>query len=68
MKLKSLVIVNYYVTVNVMSNFAHTAHHARKVITVGKFNYFFLIYIFYVKKLLVDNVDGYLSEVDTRYW
>jgi len=51
-----------------MSNFAHTAHHARKVITVGKFNYFFLIYIFYVKKLLVDNVDGYLSEVDTRYW
>jgi len=36
MKLKSLVIVNYYVTVNAMSNFAHTAHHARKVFVTGK--------------------------------
>ena len=30
MKLKSLVIVNYHVTVNKKINFAHTAHHARK--------------------------------------
>ena len=31
MKSESLVIVNQYVTVNDLSNFAHTAHHARRV-------------------------------------
>jgi len=31
MKPESLVIVNQYVTVNDLSNFAHTAHHARRV-------------------------------------
>jgi len=37
MKLKSLVIVNYYVTVNALSGSAHTAHHARKSFKAGKF-------------------------------
>ena len=32
MKLESLVIVNQHVTVNDLSNFAHTAHHARRVV------------------------------------
>ncbi len=31
MKMKSLVITFYYDVVNYMSNFAHTAHHARKI-------------------------------------
>jgi len=35
MKLESLVIVNHHVTVNDLSNFAHTAHHARRVVSVG---------------------------------
>jgi len=35
MKLESLVIVNQHVTVNDLSNFAHTAHHARKVVPAG---------------------------------
>ena len=33
MKSESLVIVNHDVTVNDTSNFAHTAHHARRVVT-----------------------------------
>jgi len=33
MKSESLVIVNNHVTVNDLSNFAHTAHHARRVVT-----------------------------------
>jgi len=33
MKSESLVIVNQDVTVNDTSNFAHTAHHARRVVT-----------------------------------
>ena len=37
MKSESLVIVNYYVTVNDLSNFAHTAHHARRVVLAGNF-------------------------------
>jgi len=37
MKSESLVIVNHYVTVNDLSNFAHTAHHARRVVTAGNF-------------------------------
>ena len=35
MKSESLVIVNHYVTVNDLSNFAHTAHHARRVYLAG---------------------------------
>ena len=35
MKLESLVIVNQHVTVNDLSNFAHTAHHARRVVPAG---------------------------------
>lgn len=35
MKMESLVIVNKYVTVNDISNFAHTAHHARRVVLFG---------------------------------
>ena len=37
MKSESLVIVNHDVTVNDLSNFAHTAHHARRVVTAGNF-------------------------------
>jgi len=37
MKSESLVIVNHNVTVNDLSNFAHTAHHARRVVTAGNF-------------------------------
>lgn len=33
MKSESLVIVNQHVTVNDLSNFAHTAHHARRVMS-----------------------------------
>ena len=44
MKLESLVIVNQHVTVNDLSNFAHTAHHARRVVPAGHyFRYFNLI-------------------------
>jgi len=32
MKSESLVIVNQNVTMNVISNFAHTAHHTRRVV------------------------------------
>ena len=35
MKSESLVIVNQHVTVNHWSNFAHTAHHARRVALAG---------------------------------
>jgi len=35
MKMESLVIVNKNVTVNDISNFAHTAHHARRVVFIG---------------------------------
>ena len=35
MKSESLVIVNHDVTVNYLSNFAHTAHHARRVALAG---------------------------------
>jgi len=35
MKSESLVIVNQHVTVNDLPNFAHTAHHAQKVVTAG---------------------------------
>jgi len=35
MKAESLVIVNQHVTVNDLPNFAHTAHHARRVVTAG---------------------------------
>ena len=35
MKSESLVIVNHNVTVNDLSNFAHTAHHARRVVMAG---------------------------------
>ena len=38
MKLESLVIVNQHVTVNDLSNFAHTAHHARRVVLAGNYS------------------------------
>jgi len=34
-KSESLVIVNQHVTVNDLSNFAHTAHHARRIVSAG---------------------------------
>jgi len=36
MKVESLVIVYKYDAVNIKSNFAHTAHHARRVQTKQK--------------------------------
>lgn len=33
--MESLVIVNYHVTVNDISNSVHTAHHARRVLSFG---------------------------------
>jgi len=35
MKLESLVIANQHVAVNDLSNFAHTAHHARRIVLAG---------------------------------
>jgi hypothetical protein len=49
MKSESLVIVNNHVTVNDKSNFAHTAHHARRVVTAGNT-------IRYLQVLLVKNL------------
>ena len=40
MKSESLVIVNHHVTVNDLSNFAHTAHHARRVVLAGHYLFF----------------------------
>jgi hypothetical protein len=59
MKLKSLVIVDNNATVNEKSDFAHTAHHARRIFeavitknfTLWYFNYLFKVKIIY--KLLV---------------
>ena len=42
-KSESLVIVNQYVMVNDLSNFAHTAHHARRVVLVGHYLSFLLL-------------------------
>ena len=41
MKSESLVIANHHVAVNDLSNFAHTAHHARRVASAGHFSYCF---------------------------
>jgi len=50
MKLESLVIVNQHVTVNDLSNFAHTAHHARRVVPAGHLlNCYFLYFDINVK-------------------
>lgn len=40
MKLKSLVIVDNDATVNEKSDFAHTAHHARRVFAASRLKYF----------------------------
>lgn len=56
MKLKSLVIVDNNATVNEKSDFAHTAHHARRIFeavitknfTLWYFNYPFKVRIIYV--------------------
>jgi len=37
-KLKSLVVVNKYVTMNYKTNPAHTAHHIRKVCSLVRSN------------------------------
>lgn len=51
MKSESLVIVNQHVTVNDLSNFAHTAHHARRVVSArncfGFFNAFGVLLFMY---------------------
>lgn len=56
MKLKSLVIVDNNATVNEKSDFAHTAHHARRIFeavitksfTLWCFNYFFKISMIHI--------------------
>jgi len=60
MKAKSLVTVIYYSTVNYMSNFAHTAHHARRIVIKGSYPILF--------NFGGEVYNGNLSEVDTRYW
>ena len=50
MKLKSLVTVNYYVMANYYNNFAHTAHHIRRVAILRERRlpfFFFLIKLFF---------------------
>lgn len=42
MKLKSLVIVDNNATVNEKSDFAHTAHHARRVFAASRLKHFIL--------------------------
>jgi len=57
MKEESLVIVNQNVTVNDLSNFAHTAHHTRKVVLAGNLTdtkkILFKTIIFFLKNFLV---------------
>jgi len=50
MKLESLVIVNQHVTVNDLSNFAHTAHHARRIVSAG--HYLGLLALIYIANSL----------------
>jgi len=40
MKVKSLVIIDNYVMVNLYLNFAHTAHHALRIIYLLNIYYF----------------------------
>ena len=83
MKMKSLVIVNYNVTVKKQSNFAHTAHHARiagnnrRLCCYNKTRTHSLLsfaggnlVFFKLGDILigVKAIFGDLSEVDTRYW
>ena len=61
MKSESLVIVNHHVTVNDLSNFAHTAHHARRVVLAGHYlcflkricNHVYTQLIFYLRFIVV---------------
>jgi len=74
MKMKSLVITIYYSVVNYMSNFAHTAHHARKITLSGKYNNYKVIYLLLIitiviqYEFVIETYSSDLSEVDTRYW
>jgi len=43
-----------------MSNFAHTAHHARRIVIKGSYPILF--------NFGGEVYNGNLSEVDTRYW
>jgi hypothetical protein len=64
MKSESLVIVNHHVTVNDLSNFAHTAHHARRVVLAGHYlfclkmsiNLISLVQTFYLRFVSIDLV------------
>ena len=57
MKSESLVIVNHDVTVNDLSNFAHTAHHARRVVTAVNF-------ITYQVRMLSDDMSSCNCQVN----
>ena len=64
MKSESLVIVNQHVTVNHLSNFAHTAHHARRVALAGNLISMYLVKIkINFRTLTFDVADklGYLN-------
>ncbi|KAL4462271.1 hypothetical protein ABPG72_001064 [Tetrahymena utriculariae] len=67
MKMKSLVIVNYNVTVKQQSNFAHTAHHARKVNNSGRFEKLCVKLIILVVIILFFN-DMVEKQYPIQYW
>ena len=68
MKVESLVIIREYSIVNFKSNFAHTAHHARKIGRKGRIYYLLIVLLTITKILELEIFIGNLSEVDTRYW
>jgi tryptophan 2,3-dioxygenase len=52
MKSESLVIVNHHVTVNDLSNFAHTAHHARRVVSAGHLSNCYRLYLWILNRTI----------------
>jgi tryptophan 2,3-dioxygenase len=52
MKSESLVIVNHHVTVNDLSNFAHTAHHARRVVSAGHLSNCYSLYLWILNRTI----------------
>jgi len=53
MKMKSLVIVDYNATVNEKSGFAHTAHHARKILKARKLCNFKLLLLLFSLQICI---------------
>ena len=71
MKSESLVIVNHHVTVNDLSNFAHTAHHARRVVLAGHYlfssRYARTVYTLSIYFLLKVYLSDFKSLIATAY-